>query len=79
MPFQKGVAGCPTGRPKGKKKKPVKPLLERLLERALLSIEAKLNSGSPEIKREFFTDIIKLIPATNINRSRKMEVIEPGI
>ena len=63
-PFKKGQPSPnPKGRPK--KAKPVKPMLERLLENTFPVIEAELNSGSPEIKREFFRDLTKVVLTVN--------------
>lgn len=63
-PFKKGITGNPFGRPK--QVKPIKPLIERLLEKVFPSIEVEMKNGSPEVRREFFKDLTKIVLTANI-------------
>ena len=68
MAFKKGTSGNPKGKPKGTKnrpKKPVKLCIERLLERTLPVIEKEMDNATPEVRREFFTDLAGVIISVN--------------
>jgi hypothetical protein len=65
MKYTAGTSGNPKGRPKGTTKTPIKSRIERLLEKSLPRIEEEMETATPEVRREFFTDLAGVVLSAN--------------